>query len=79
MPENRFFPAETAGKLHVVLSGRDRLLIERHRGIIGYTQERLSLRLEGGYMTVTGSGLEISEYGSQEAVVSGRIDALEFV
>ncbi len=79
MGQKTFFPPEATGASpRIVLYGRKRLLIEQHRGVIGYTRERLTVRLDGGYMAVSGQDLTISEYGVRDIVVTGRIDGVTF-
>ena len=80
MLKNHLFPGDSIGsEPRIVLSGGDRLLIEKHQGVIIYTEEKLSVRIGGGYVNITGHSLEISEYGNLDMVVSGKIKSLEFV
>ena len=76
---NRILPAEAvSGALRVVLTGRSQALVEQHRGVIGYTQNEVTVRLENGFLRIGGQGLELAEYSPQDLCVTGRIDALEF-
>lgn len=75
-----FMPSEAlTGKPRIVLSGRDSLLIEQHRGIVSYTPERLVVRMHEGRMNVLGSGMTLREYEKRELWVNGEIISLEFV
>ncbi len=67
------------GGVRVVISGKDRLLVEEHRGILAYSDTKLLLRLADGKLSVSGETLEISEYGERDIVVTGRIKQLEFL
>ena len=76
---DRFLPPEaTRGMLRVVLQGRERLLIEQHRGIVDYTDSRLTVRLSEGYLKINGECLSIREYTKQDLSVHGKINGLEF-
>lgn len=80
MLEHGFLPAEiTHRSLRIVLSGRERLLVERHRGIIGYSQDKLTVQLDNGYLSISGQGLQINEYSNQDLCVTGLIQSMEFV
>ena len=79
MTQKPFFPPEALGASpRVVLYGRARLLIEQHHGVIGYTRERLTVRLDNGYILINGHDLSIAEYGVRDIVVSGQIDGVAF-
>lgn len=76
---NSFIPGEAVGHTaRVVLMGRDSLLVEQHRGIISYTEEKLILRLRDGYMTIRGENLKISEYTGCSLAASGIVQSVEF-
>lgn len=75
-----FMPSNAlTGKPRIILSGRDTLLIEQHRGIISYTPDRLAVRMEKGRLNVLGSSLCLREYEKQDLCVHGEIISLEFV
>ncbi|MBQ9300478.1 MAG: YabP/YqfC family sporulation protein [Clostridia bacterium] len=80
MLRNYLFPSGASGDdPRIVLSGKNHLLIEKHHGIIGYTRDKLTVRVGNGYISVTGHALEISEYGNLDMIVFGEISSLEFV
>lgn len=58
------------------LDGKRRALIENHRGIIEYTDERLRLACGGGEIVVTGSGICLSQVRRDSLIVTGRIDGV---
>ncbi len=72
-------PAEaTSHALRIVLSGRNALLVEQHRGLMTYDDSCVRLRSENGFITISGQALSISQFGEDDALISGRIDSLEF-
>ncbi len=76
---NGFFPPEaTSDTLRIVLTGQDRLLIERHCGIISYNEDKIYVRLKNGYLTVCGEKLLLSQYGMDELCIAGHVKGLEF-
>lgn len=75
-----FVPSEPlTGKPRIILTGRETLLIEQHRGVISYTQERLIVRIRQGRVNVQGHAMQLQEYGQQDLCVNGEIISLEFV
>lgn len=79
MVQNHLFPAETLRrKLRVVISGQEDVLVERHHGLVGYSEDCVTIRLENGFMRVRGQQLRISEYGPLDLSVSGAICGVEF-
>ena len=76
---DRILPAEAVtGALRITLIERRQVLIEQHRGILGYTRDKVTVRLTEGYLYVVGQALEISSYTSEDLCVSGHINRLEF-
>ena len=67
------------GKPRIILTGNEALLIEQHRGVISYTQDRLIVRLRQGRLNVLGQAMQLQEYGKQDLCVNGEIISLEFV
>ena len=76
---DRILPAEAvSGALRITLIDRRQVLIEQHRGIIGYTENKVTVRLKDGYLVLCGEGLKIGEYSGQDVAVSGKVCSLEF-
>ncbi len=76
---NGFFPPEaTSDTLRIVLTGRERLLIERHYGIISYSEDKVYVRLKNGYLTISGENLLLSQYGMDELCIAGHVKGMEF-
>ena len=77
---NRILPSEAVSAApRVILEGRTALLIEQHRGILGYTEAEAVVRMKEGLLRVRGEGLCIACYDADQVMIeAARIDALEF-
>jgi len=62
----------------LTLIGTSRLHVENHRGVIGFSGELLQLRLTGGTLDITGSGLTIRAIMPEEVIVEGTITGIRF-
>ena len=60
----------------VELAGAGRLLIENHRGITGYSRERIAVKMSYGSIEITGDCLELTQITQQQLIVTGKITAL---
>lgn len=73
------FPPEVVSSLpRLVWYGSEKLLIEQHRGIVTYQQDILRFQTACGLLTIEGKGLELSQYGPDQAMVRGRIARLSY-
>ncbi len=71
-------PEEVAGDVpRVILTGRDKVLVERHSGLFSYETSCIRLRTRMGLLTVTGEKLTISHFGAQDVLIQGRVDGLQ--
>lgn len=70
-------PAETTGLLKVTLSGRGRVLVENHRGLLEYGRD--CVEIAGGQMRlrIRGDGLELRAMDREALAVTGRIVCVE--
>lgn len=76
---DEFFPREVTTKAPLVtLTGRERLQVEQHMGLVDYETENIVLRTSAGLMRISGAGMVFQRYSAQEAVVTGRIDSEVF-
>lgn len=57
----------------VELYGAERLLVERHRGIIGYSGECIRIGATTGTLVVEGEGLRLCCMSRGQLVIRGRI------
>lgn len=53
--------------------GRNRVLIENHRGIIGYEDENIMVKTSDGYISVFGSDLKLAYMSKEKLVITGCI------
>ena len=76
---DEFFPREvTSGVPRITLTGHERLHVEQHRGLVDYEPENIVLRTSCGLIRISGAGVVFRLYTAAEAVVTGRIDCVEF-
>ena len=57
----------------VELAGDGRVLIERHKGVIEYSREKIGIQMSYGKLEVCGCNLELSCMTREQLVISGRI------
>ena len=60
----------------VELAGNRRVLIENHRGVREYSQERIGVKVKTGLVVVCGQGLELSRMTKQLLVIQGTIEGV---
>lgn len=67
-----------AGVPRVTVTGKNRVCVENHRGLLGYSAERVEV---GGRVRVciTGSQLQLRVMGSDAVVVTGEIIGVELL
>lgn len=66
-------PEPVPGHPIVEISGFRRLLIENHRGVIGYSREQIRVRVNYGEICVSGTGLSLTHMSREVLVVTGAI------
>ena len=59
------------------LAGDRRILIEGHRGVTQYSREQVTVKVNYGWLCVTGCGLELRQMSRQQLVICGRIDGIQ--
>lgn len=65
-----------AAKLTV--TGGKRALVENHRGVLEYGQERIVVSAGRGKLCISGSGLGIEAMNRNELLICGRIQCVEW-
>lgn len=60
----------------VEIVGKQRLLVEHHRGILGYGTEEILVGTDYGILRITGAELRLCCMSRQQLFISGRIDDL---
>ncbi|AWB45408.1 sporulation protein YqfC [Paenibacillus sp. CAA11] len=67
------------GLPRLTLIGGKQLLIENHKGVLHFSENRLSLALsEGGSLDVIGSGLVIKTILPEEVMIEGNITEIKY-
>ena len=65
---------ELANKLPLVeVAGHNRILIENHKGVIGYSTEEIQIKVCYGRIVLTGCKLSFSQINREQLVVTGEI------
>lgn len=64
------------GKPIVEIAGDDRVLIENHFGVMGYSAERILVKVRYGCVSVCGCRLELLRMTREQLVIRGRIDGV---
>jgi sporulation protein YqfC len=71
-------PAEAiSGAPRITLSGDGRVLVEGHRGLLEYAQERIAAAGRGCKIIIKGEGLRLLSMNRHELVVTGHLWAVE--
>ena len=58
------------------LAGDRRVLIENHRAVTHYTNDRILVRMAYGQVCIEGLGLKLSKLGKEQLVITGRVDGI---
>ena len=70
-------PAEPLPGISVAeVWGDGRILIENHKGVIGYSREEVLVKTSCGRMEIRGEGLALSMMSREQLVISGKITAI---
>ena len=70
-------PEDVVGDVpRIILTGREKVLIERHNGLFSYESGCIRLRTRMGLLTVTGEQLIISHFGTEDVLIRGQVDGL---
>lgn len=64
------------GRPIVEIAGEDRVLIENHFGVMGYSAERILVKVRYGCVSVCGCRLELLRMTREQLVIRGRIDSV---
>ena len=68
---------EVLHKLPIVeMAGRNRVLIENHQGVLGYSLEEISVKMCYGCVCVTGCDLRLLQLSREQLVISGLVSAI---
>lgn len=64
------------GQSIVEIAGCQRVLIENHLGVMGYSRERILVKVKFGCVCICGCGLELIRMTREQLVIQGKIDAV---
>ena len=70
--------AGAAGLVKLTVMGRSRALIEDHRGLAGYTGQRIDVNVGRGRLVIHGEALRLKAMDREALLVTGRILSVEF-
>ena len=59
----------------VEIYGQQRVLVENHRGIVGYEDQEILIRVRYGCICVTGQHLKLAKMCRGKLVITGNISA----
>lgn len=71
-------PAGAAGLVKLTVMDRSRALIEDHRGLAGYTGQRIDVNVGRGRLVIHGEALRLKAMDREALLVTGRILSVEF-
>ena len=70
-------PGEAVPGLPLVeIVGEHRVLIENHRGVIGYGCSEICVKVNFGYLKICGKELILSKMTKHQLIISGTIDSV---
>lgn len=70
-------PSEPITKQPLVeIIGRNRVLIENHRGVCDYGKQSVLIRVSCGQIRICGEGLELARMTKEQVVIMGKIGSI---
>jgi len=73
-------PADIVARLpHLEMVGGVQLYLERHTGILGYSQEQIDINTTSGVLRIKGAKLSIIAMTAEELRIGGQISAIELL
>ena len=67
------------GQVLVEILGKNRVLIEHHRGVREYSTERIGVTVKYGIVQISGTGLRLRCMTDEQLVITGCIEAVELL
>ena len=67
------------GEVLVEILGKNRVLIEHHRGVREYGPERIGVTVKYGVVQISGSCLRLRCMTDEQLVITGCIDTVELL
>lgn len=69
--------SEMLSRLPVVeIVGEDRVLIENHLGVVGYSSEEVQIKVCYGILSVSGYSLKFLQINKEQLVINGKINSV---
>ena len=73
-------PADIVARLpHLEMVGGAQLYLERHTGVLGYSQEQIDINTTSGVLRIKGTKLSIIAMTAEELRIGGQISAIELL
>lgn len=66
------------GAAKLTVTGGRRAVVENHRGVLEYGEERIVVSVGRGRLSISGAGLSIEAMNRRELLVKGRIQTVEW-
>ena len=66
------------GKPLVEVYGFCRVLIEYHNGVLRYDPQQIQVKIPGGTVEITGTGLTLARVAREQLVIRGQICGIRF-
>ncbi|MGI6669430.1 MAG: sporulation protein YqfC [Acetivibrionales bacterium] len=63
----------------ITIVGKGDMMIENYKGVIEYGSSRIRINTGAGMVRISGAGLVIREITSEDIIISGGIQSLEYV
>lgn len=60
----------------VEIVGQNRVLIENHGGVIGYSNDEIQVKVSYGRISVEGSILKFMQISKEQLVITGKISTI---
>ena len=58
------------------LAGDRRVLIENHRSVIHYSNDRILVCMDYGQVSISGCCLKLAKLGKDQLIITGRVDGI---
>lgn len=65
-------------EVKLVIYGKKRIIIERHRGIAVYREEEIKIAVNGGVVKISGKDMTIKNYGKDDIIIDGELSGVTF-
>ena len=78
LSEKLDIPADiSVGAAKLSIFGKNRVLIENHKGILHYSENEILLNAKGMTVRILGDGIAISAMDKKDMLITGRILSVE--